>query len=212
MLVDLDRRDAQRLHASWVELDTDLAIDSATAGDLGHASNRQKALRHGIVDEPGELLVRQFRGAHAEVGNCAAVDVDTTHLRLQDSFGQLRADFRDRVTHVRHRAIDGRADLELDEDVGVALNGERVDVVDVADARDSSLDLLDDLGLDLLRRRPWIGDVHRDEGECDVRIQCDRQAHERYGAREDQHDEQHDGRDRMLDRPSGNIPHDGPAF
>ena len=95
---------------------------------------------------------REGARADGEVGDRVAVGVHARDDRLLDALRQIHAHLGDRIAHVRNGPIDRRADLELDEDARLALDGERGDVVDVADAGDRRLDLLHDLGLDLLRR------------------------------------------------------------
>ena len=57
LLVHLDGRDAERLHARRIEIDADLAVDAAPAVDLRNAGDRQQPLGDRVVDEPGELLL-----------------------------------------------------------------------------------------------------------------------------------------------------------
>ena len=59
LLVDLDGGDAQRLHASGIELDADLAIYTAAARYLRDAGYAEQTLGDGVVHEPGELLLGQ---------------------------------------------------------------------------------------------------------------------------------------------------------
>jgi hypothetical protein len=53
--------------------------------------------------------------------------------------------------------------------------------------------------------RAGLGMLTFDQGEGDVGIQVDGQPDEGDHAQEEQHDEQHDRRDRMADRPRGNV-------
>ena len=158
LLVNLDRGDAERLHARRIELDADLAADAAAARHLRDAGDVEQALGDRVVDEPGELLRGERGGADRVIGDRVAVDVHPLDERLLDALRQIDAHLGDRVAHVGDGAIDGRADLELDEDVDLALDDPGGDVVDVADAGDGALDLLRDLRLDLRRRGAGLRD------------------------------------------------------
>ena len=56
LLADLARRDAEGAEPAGIELDADLAVDAAGAGDRGHALHPHHLLGDGVLDEPGELL------------------------------------------------------------------------------------------------------------------------------------------------------------
>ena len=146
----------------------------------------------------------------AKKARLAAVGVHALHDGLLDALGQVDAHLGDRVAHVGDRAVDRRADRELDEDARLALDRQRGDVVDVADAGDRALDLLHDLRLDLLRRGARLADEHVHAGEGDVGVERDRQTDERDDSHEEEHDEQHDRRDRVADRPGGHVLHGRP--
>ncbi len=209
LVVDLDGGDAERLHARGIELDADLAIDAAAALHLRDALNAEQPFRDRIIDEPGQLLLGERARADAVVDDRRPIGVDALHDRLLDGQRQLRSYLGDSVAHVGDRAVDRRADVELDRDVGLALGRPRGDVVDVADAGDGALDLLDDLRLQLLRggARLHDGDVH--QRERDVRVERDGQPYEGHDAHEHQHHEQHHRRHRMPDGPRGNVFHGG---
>jgi hypothetical protein len=115
LLIHLDRRDAERLHARRIELDADLAVDAATALHLRNACDRQQPLGDRAVDEPAQFLLGQRGRARREVGDGPALDVDPLDQRLVNALGQLAAHLRNRVANVRDGAIDRRADLEFDE-------------------------------------------------------------------------------------------------
>src|SRR6185312_12156811 len=106
--------EAERLHAGRIEVHADLAIDAAAARDLRDTGNTEQPLRHGVVDEPGELPLAHLRGAHGEIRDRAADHVHPPHDRLIDPFREVAANLRDRIAHVRHGAIDGCTDLEFD--------------------------------------------------------------------------------------------------
>ncbi len=117
LLVDLDRGEAQRLQARRIELDANFPADAAAAGNLRHAGDREQALGHGIVDEPTELFRRARRGGHGVVGDRIAVDALALNQRLHDAQWKVVPHFRHCVAHIGDGPIDGRADLELEEDI-----------------------------------------------------------------------------------------------
>ncbi len=87
LLVDLDSRDAQRLHAGGIELDADLTIDTATARHLRDAGDTEQPLRDGVVHEPGELLLGQGCRIDGVVRDSATVDVFPLDDGLLDAIG-----------------------------------------------------------------------------------------------------------------------------
>ena len=58
----------------------------------------------------------------ADVGDRLILGVDAGHLRLEDAFGQVAADLRDRVADVVDGAVGRSAELELHEGRAVALD------------------------------------------------------------------------------------------
>ena len=209
LVVDLNGRDAECLHARRIELDADLAVDAATALHLRDTGNAEQPLGDRVIDEPGQLLLGERARADAVVDDRWAVGVDALHYRLLDALRQLRAHLGNRVAHVGDRAVYRRADVELDRDVGLALGRPRGDVVDVADAGDGALDLLDDLRFQVLRRCARLRDRDVHQRKRDVGVQRDGQPDERRDAHEEQHHEQHHRRQRMPDGPCGHVSHGG---
>ena len=129
-----------------------VAVDAADARDGGDALDAEQALGDGIVDVPAELLERHVGGLGADVGDRLVLGVDARDLRLEDAFGQVAADLRDRVADVVDRAVGRRAELELDEGRAVAFADGAVDLVDAVDAADRGFDALRDLRFHLVRR------------------------------------------------------------
>ena len=114
------------------------------------------------------------------------------------------------IANIGHRAIDGRADLELHVDIDHALDDERGHIAHIADARYRAFHLLRDLRLHLRWRRAGLRDVDVDQGKGHIGNEIDGQADEGDHTQEEQHDEQHDGRHRVTNRPCGNISHERP--
>ena len=167
LLIDVDGRDPERLHARRIELHADLAIDAAAALHLGDAVDRQQSLGDCVVDEPAELFLGHLCGADGVVYERSAFDVDALHQGFLDALGQIAAHLGDGIAHVGHGTIDRCADLELDIDQRRPFERGGSDVLDVADARDRAFDLLDDLGLDLRsgqRLAALTGDLDQRKG------------------------------------------------
>ncbi len=207
LLVDLVGGDAERLHARRIEIDADFAADSAAARHLRDTGQRQQPFRERVVDEPAQIGRRHARRRHGIVRERAR-EALALHLRLEDALRQVVAHVRDRVAHIDDRTVDRRADLEDDVDVDHAFEDVSRHVAHVADARDRAFDLLRDLVLEFGRRGAGLLDRYAHFRERDVGVQIDRQADEGRDAKEHEHDEQHDRRDRMADRPGRNIVHE----
>ncbi len=207
LLVDLDRRDAERLHARGIELDAYLPVHAAAARHLGDALDREQALRDRVVDEPGQFLRRHVGGADGEIADRAALHVIALHHRLFDAVRQFAAHLGHGVAHVVDGPVDRCADLELDESQTLSFDRARGDFAHVADARHCAVDLLHHLGLDLGRRSAGLGDADHHQREGDVRIEVDRQANEGADTEEQQHQEHDERQDRVPDRPGGNVLH-----
>ena len=205
LLVDVDRGDAERLHARRIELDADLAVDAAGTGHLRDTGDRQQPFRDRVVDEPAQLLLRQRGGAERVVDDRATFDVDALDHWLLDTFRKLAAHLGHGIAHVRDRTIDRSADLEFDESECLAFERCGGELVDVADARNGTFDLGENLRFDLCRRGARLADRHLHERKRNVGAQVDGQANERNGADEEEHHEQHDRRHRVQDRPRRNA-------
>ena len=85
-------------------------------------------------------------------------------------FGRLRQDGVDLVAHVLRRDVAcSFSSLNPDDDLRDALARRRAELVDAADGVDRALDLVGDVGLDLLRRSAVEARRDDDEREVDVR-------------------------------------------
>ena len=111
LLVDRRRGDAERQQPVGIERDADLAVDAADARHCADALHALQRARHGVVDEPGQLLGRHARRRGRVGDDRQAFDVDAVDDRLVDGARQVGADVRDRVLDVVERAVDvDRAD------------------------------------------------------------------------------------------------------
>src|SRR5690606_18934919 len=135
-----------------------------------------------------------------------ALDVDALDDRLVDGARQVAADLGDRILDVVQRPVGIDLEPELDRGRRLAVGDGRADMLDAGDRGDGVLDLLGDLRLQLGRRRTGVGDRDRDERHVDVREPRDRQPHEGDDAEGAEDDEKQDGRNRVADRPGGEVP------
>jgi hypothetical protein len=119
-------------------------------------------------------------------------------LRFENSIGQVAPDLRHGVAHVVHRAVDGRADHELDPGRGNALGDIGRDLVDAVDAADSCLDPLTDLSLDLGRRRARLSHDDLNGREFNVRIVVDVHPDEADDPQQSQRSEENQRNDRVA--------------
>src|SRR5205807_1218501 len=97
------------------------------------------------------------------------------------------------------RDVDVLVEQERDDDLRDALRRRRPQIVDAADGVDGFLDLVGDLGFDLLWRRALLDRGDENRREVDLRILIDTKLHEAENA-DDRKREDEDGReDRTLD-------------
>ena len=155
LLVDRCGGYAEREQLFRLERDPDLPVDAAEALHLADAADALEVARHGVVDEPGELLDRHH-GRRGRVGDDRkALDIDAADDRFVDGARQVAADLGDLVLHVVERAVDvDRADVELDDGRRRAVGDRRDDMPDAVEAGDGVLDLLRNLRLELAGAAP----------------------------------------------------------
>ena len=129
-----------------------------------------------------------------------AVEVELLHRRLQDRSRQLRQHAIDAIAHFLRGDVRVLFELERDDDLRDAFGGGRGQRVDAADGVDGLLDLVGDLGFDLLRRRAGQARRHRDRRDVDVGKAIDAEAAEREQADDGQREDEHPGEDRAAER------------
>ena len=160
-----------------------------------------------MVHKPAELLLRHGGRAHRVVRNGIPFRVDALNDRLLNTFRQVAAYARHRITHVAHRSINGRADFKRNEQHRGAFGRSRGDIANIADIGDSALHLLENLRLHFGWGRSRLRHHHRDHREGNVRIQLNRQLNKGRQTHEGQHPKQHHWKYRVLNGPSRNISH-----
>ncbi len=129
-------------------------------------------------------MLGQCGGAEGVIGNGVAIDILSGNNGLLHTVRQLGTHLRYSVAYVGDRAIDGRADIEFNENQTLTLDREGGDVVDVANAGNRSLDLLNDLGFDFRGCGARLCDRHLHHRIGDVRVERNGQANERHDAHE----------------------------
>jgi hypothetical protein len=90
------------------------------------------------------------------------------YQRFKNALRQVIANFGHSIADIGYRTIDGRTDLELQENVDLALDNEGRDIAHVADAGYRALHLLRDLSLHLGGRSARLGDADIDQGKSDI--------------------------------------------
>jgi hypothetical protein len=158
LLIDLRGGDALRLKRRRIEDDADGAVDAADALTAAMPSTPEQPLGDRVVDVPAELLERHVGGLAPTYHDRLVLGIDARDLRLEDAFGKVAADLRDRVADVVDRAVGRRAELELHEGRAVAFADRAVDLLDAGDAADRGFDPLRDLRLHLVRRGAGLRD------------------------------------------------------
>ncbi|MCY1171288.1 hypothetical protein D9M73_113930 [compost metagenome] len=206
LLVDLRRRQPLCRQLHRIEDDADFAVDAAIALHPGEPGDRQQFLRHGIVDVPAQLLDGEIGADRGIAGEIVTGGVGAHDLRFENALGQIAADLRDGRAHVLDRAVDRRADRELDDRLRIALGHGRIDLVDALQRSHSGFDALGNLRFQLARRGTGLRDIDDDDRKIDVRLVVHVEAAKADDASDRQHDEQHDRRDRVADRPSRDVP------
>ncbi len=203
--VDVRGGDAEGEKAVDIELDADLPVDAADAGDAADPADALELPGDDVVDEPREFLGRHRRIGSGVGDDRQAGDLDPLHDRLVDGARQVGADLGDRVLDVVDGAVAVDLEAKLDRRRREAFRDVRDDVLDAVDAGDRILDPLRDLVLQLRRRGAGLRHRDSDDRDVDVRKARDRELPEAEHAQHDQDDEQDDRRNRLPDRPRGDI-------
>ncbi len=200
-VVDLGRGEAEAVQLVWIDDDVDFAVHAADALDLGHPVLRLQGARDGVVDEPGQADVRHRRPRDRVGQDRFAIDVGALDRRRVDVPGQAHAGLIDPGADLVGHLLHVFAERELDLGGRDPARHGRLYGLHVRQARHGGLDRAGDLGLDLGRRRPVLGDGDHHVGEGDVGPLLDRQLHVRSRAQRHEGDEQDGHRDGVLDPP-----------
>src|SRR5687768_4705359 len=94
-LVDLRGGNALGLHSNWIQLDLDLAADSAGPANDGDALDAHQSAIERIVYEPAQLLDGHRGTLSREIADWLIGEVDALDLRLENAFRQIAANTSD---------------------------------------------------------------------------------------------------------------------
>ena len=198
---DVGRRGAQRLQLERVELDLHLAVHTAHPVHRTHAAHRQQQLGHVVVHEPGQrLFVHLVRGhgvgQHRTPRELQLVDDGLLHVARQ-----IAAHAGHRRAHVVQRFLRALLQPELggDGDHAVLHLGE--DVLEALHRGQAVLDHARHVVFELVGRGTRQAGHDGDVGHIQIGEVLHLHRAERVQARQRQHDEQHDGRNRVSYRP-----------
>ena len=188
-----------------IEFDPHLARHAAHPRHGADAAHRQHLLGNRVVDEPAQRLVVHPVGGDGVGQDRRAGQVHLLDHRVAQVTRQVRAHAGHRVAHVVHGFLRGLFQAELDRDGDRAVAHQRVDVLDALERGDGVLELAGDLGFELGGGGAGQGGGHHHRRQVDVGEVLDRHRPEAHQAAEREQDEQQDRRDRVADRPGGDV-------
>ena len=200
------RREAVGLEALRVEAHVDAARAPAEDRDLADAVDGLDLPAQDLVGELGRLAKRAA-SRERDGEDRRRVGVELLHDRLVDVARQVREDAVDLVADFLGGDVDVLLEDERDEDLRDALGGDRLEVVDARDRVDRLLDLVRDLGLDLLGRRAREPGDDGDGGEVDVRVPVDAEARVADSSDDDERDDEDRREDGPADAETGECLH-----
>ena len=172
----------------------------AEQAHLGNAGNGLELILDVAVGVVGDLERGVPVAGKGEMQDRLGVGLDLLDDRLLDLVGQAPAHAPDPVAHIGRGIIRIAVELEADGDLARFLAADRGDVVDALDAGERVFQHLGDLGLDDRGARAGIGRLDGDHRRVDGRVFAHAQAVVGDEADEHQHEAQHRGEDRALDR------------
>src|SRR5579871_1704069 len=147
-----------------MEVDIDLALLAAQHGDLPHALDALQAAAQHLVGVLGGIADAPRRG-EGEFQDRHGVRIYLVYHWGLDVEGQIGQNTVDLVADLLDGDIDVLLQLERNDDLRDAIVGVGVQLVDAADGIDRLLDLVHDIGLDLLRRRSVLTHHNGNDGE-----------------------------------------------
>src|SRR5574341_1316328 len=135
-------------------------------------------------------------GRERHVQDGRGIGVQLLHDGLFDVHGQVGQDLVDFVPNLLGRHIGVLLKLELDEYLGDTLRRDGPELVDPRDGVHRPLDLVGDLGLDLLRCGAQLAGRHGDDGKIHLGVEV----HPQVEVGEDPHHDERQDQDRGEDR------------
>ena len=181
-----------------VEPHVDLALAAADHHHLADAVGALEPPAQHLVGELGDVAHR-LGGGHRHGDHRRGGRVELLDRRLEGGARQLRQDAVDAITHFLGRGVAVLVEDERHHHLRDPLRRDRTQRVDGADGVDRFLDLVGDLGLDLLGRGPGQAGGHDDGRDVDVREAVDAEPEEGEQADDRQRQHQHPGEDRAPD-------------
>ena len=204
-LADVDGGQAGSLQPVGIERHQDFALDTADALDLGDAAHALQRPFDDVVDEIGQLLGR-LAGRDRGIGDDRQADhVDALDQRLVDVLRQVGAHPGDGVLDVVQRPVGIGLERELDRGQRQSVGDRRGNVPHALDAGNAVFDGLGDLRFQLGRGCAELRDRDRDHRN----VGAGQPRHREFGKADPAQNQQDDGEDdrrqRVSDRPGGDI-------
>jgi hypothetical protein len=209
---DVVDADAQRMHASWIELDVDLTLDPAGDGGAPDVAHGLQALDDELVGDRGQIAHRTDVGAHGDRHDRLVVRIEALDQRLLDLRLEGRADLLDLLADVLQGHGRLYRELELGNHDRAALQRARRQRLEAGDRVDRLLDLAADLGLDGLRRGAGVLGGDDDDRKVDVGELVDAELAVREQAHHQQRHHHHGGEDRVVDGDLGELHRRAPTW
>ena len=192
----------QRLQPHRVEQDLDFAVHAAHTVDRPHAAHREQQLADVVLHEPRDGFVVHLVGAHGVGQHSTAGQLDLVDDGLVDVGRQIAAHLGHGRAHVVQGFLRVLLDAEFGGDGDHAVLHLGVDVLEALQRRHAVFDRAGHVVLELVGRGAGQAGNHGDVGHVQVGKVLHFHGLERVHARQRQHDEQHDGRNRVFNRPS----------
>ena len=204
---DVGDRQVVGAQAVGVEPDVDLPLAAAEDEHLADAVDAFELPAQHLVGVLGDVADRLV-GAEREAQDRRRVGIELVDARLLNRLRQQRQDAVDLVAHFLRGDVGVLVEQEADDDLRDAFGRDRAQLVDAADGVDRFLDLVGDLGLDLLRRGAGLDRRDDDGREVDLREAIDAEAREREDADDGQRQDQDGREDRTFDAERSKPLHD----
>ena len=190
-----------------VNIDAHLTRHAAHARDGADTAHTEHGLGHLVIDKPRQRFL-----VHARRRDGVGQDRRPGQIRFGDHrvfqvARQVGADALHRIAHVVQALLRRLFQAEFHRDVDHAILDHRVDVLDALQRGDRVLDLACHLGLELRRCRPRQRGGDDDHRQVDVRHVLDFHGPETHESGQRQQQEEQNGRNRIADRPGGDVHH-----
>ena len=183
-----------------IEPDAHGILPLAEQANLGNAGDGLELILDVAVGIVGDLERGVPVAREGDVKDRLGVSFALLDDRLLDLIWKTPSHAPDAISHVSCRIIRIAVELEADRDLARFLAADRGDVVDAFDAGERVFQHLGDLRLDDRGAGAGISRLDGDHGRVDGRVFAHAQAVIGDEADEHEHEAQHRGEDRALDR------------